>query len=116
MKGFARSVPAMMASGHPASARTTADLRILADLPDSRWAAGGDRLLARDEVRQLLTLLDERERSVLLAHYGLGNERSAATFEQVGQQLGLTKQRVRQIEQLALAKLRLAANPVEPNR
>jgi DNA-directed RNA polymerase sigma subunit (sigma70/sigma32) len=106
----------MLAAGHPASGRTTGDVRILADVPDTRWAARGDRLLARDEVRQLLSLLDERERSVLLAHYGLGNEPSGATFEQVGQRLGLTKQRVRQIEQLALAKLRIAATPAQSGR
>ena len=43
---------------------------------------------------------------MLLAHYGLGGDAAAATYEQVGQRLGLSKQRVRQIEQSALAKLR----------
>src|SRR5258706_15188973 len=51
--------------------------------------------------------------SIARKHLRPGNEPSAATLEQVGQRLGLTKQRVRQIEQLALAKLRVAANPAQ---
>jgi RNA polymerase sigma factor (sigma-70 family) len=109
MKGFARSVPAML-SGARGGAKVTSDAGVLADLPDARHRLPADRLLARDEVRQLLSRLDERERSVLLAHYGLADDlreqRAAATYEQVGQRLGLSKQRVRQIEQSALAKLR----------
>jgi DNA-directed RNA polymerase sigma subunit (sigma70/sigma32) len=44
---------------------------------------------------------------VVLAHYGLNDDAAGpATYEQVGERLGLSKQRVRQIEQSALAKLR----------
>jgi RNA polymerase primary sigma factor len=117
MKGFARSVPQLLSAGRVKS--TTGDQRVLAEVPDSRLSATNDRLLAREEVRQLLSRLDERERRVLLAHYGIesGVESAAdgrgrtgpATYEQVGRLLGLTKQRVRQIEQSALAKLRAAA-------
>jgi DNA-directed RNA polymerase sigma subunit (sigma70/sigma32) len=49
---------------------------------------------------------------VVLAHYGIETgaaRREPATYEQVARLLGLTKQRVRQIEQTALAKLRSAA-------
>jgi RNA polymerase primary sigma factor len=54
--------------------------------------------------------LNNRERDVLQAHYGIAAEGSTesepATYEQVGERLGLSKQRVRQIEQAAIAKLR----------
>lgn len=50
--------------------------------------------------------LDERERSVLYAHYGLGQP--AQTLHQIGSTLGLTGERARQIEACALTKLREA--------
>jgi RNA polymerase sigma factor (sigma-70 family) len=113
MKGFARSVPAMQSGAKlvgGSSRRITSDLAVLAEVPDASHDRLADRLAARDELRQLLGRLDERERTVLLAHYGLGQgETTAATYEQLGQRLGLSKQRVRQIEQTAIAKLRAAA-------
>jgi RNA polymerase sigma factor (sigma-70 family) len=100
MKGFAHAVP-MLLSSH----RGNVETEILASVPDSRQDHAIDQRLDRDQVQHLLARLSDRERKVLRAHYGLGTERSA-TFEQVGQQMGLSKQRVRQIEQTALAKLR----------
>jgi RNA polymerase primary sigma factor len=58
-------------------------------------------------VRGLADRLDERERTVLSAHYGLG--RPPQTLNTIGAGLGLTGERVRQIEQEALGKLREAA-------
>jgi RNA polymerase sigma factor (sigma-70 family) len=119
MKGFARSVGQMINTHGPAPTdlagralgrRTTrTDVRLLAGLPDARLDMAHDRLLARDHVRQLLGRLDPRERSVVLAYYGLEGE-PTATYQQVAHRLGLSKQRVRQIEQSALAKLRAGAD------
>jgi RNA polymerase sigma factor (sigma-70 family) len=100
MKGFAQAVPAMLASH-----RGSIDVEILSGLPDSRHDNLADRRLDKDHVQALLGRLSDRERQVLQAHYGLDSD-SSATYEQVGQRMGLTKQRVRQIEQTALAKLR----------
>jgi RNA polymerase sigma factor (sigma-70 family) len=58
-------------------------------------------------VRQLTDELDERERRVLGGHYGLG--RRSQTLSEIGDDLGLTAERVRQIEKSALEKLRRAA-------
>jgi RNA polymerase primary sigma factor len=63
-------------------------------------------------IRELAGLLDERERTVLWGHYGLG--RPAQTLTRIGACLGLTAERVRQIEAGALEKLRAAA--AEPPR
>ena len=57
-----------------------------------------------DEVQHVAGTLDERERSVLYAHYGLGQP--AQTLNQIGGTLGLTAERARQIEVGALTKLR----------
>ena len=56
------------------------------------------------EVRDLADQLDERERAVVRAHYGL--DQPAQTLNQIGGSLGLTAERARQIEVGALDKLR----------
>lgn len=58
-------------------------------------------------VRKLADRLDERERTVLWGHYGLGQP--PRTLSKLGSDLGLTAERVRQIENEALEKLREAA-------
>jgi RNA polymerase primary sigma factor len=60
-----------------------------------------------EQVRALLGSLGDRERMILRARYGLdGAEQS---LREVGERLGLSGERVRQIEQRALGKLRAAA-------
>ena len=88
-----------------------ADPDVLAAVPDGRGDRTAARHLDRDHVRHLLGRLSDRERDVLRARYGLGDATTTppATCEQVGRQLGLSKQRVRQIEQSALATLRAVA-------
>lgn len=105
MKGFARSVPKLLGGHGP---EVAAGER-LAEVADARPDRLTDQFVNRDEVVQLLSRLDARERDVLTAHFGLNEQRLPATYEQVGQRLGLSKERVRQIEQHALEKLRAAA-------
>ncbi len=62
-----------------------------------------DRLEIR-EVRDLADQLEDRERTVVRAHYGL--DQPAQTLNQIGGSLGLTAERARQIEVDALDKLR----------
>jgi RNA polymerase primary sigma factor len=61
--------------------------------------------LLREELSKTLELLTPRERRIIELRFGLGNEYSR-TLAEVGTELGLTKERIRQIEKEALAKLR----------
>ena len=65
-------------------------------------------------MRNLADQLDERERAVLLAHYGLGQ--TAQTLSEIGAGLGLTAERARQIEVGALNNLREALTRPVPLR
>jgi len=61
--------------------------------------------LLREQLRTALESLSSRERRVIEMRFGLDNE-SSRTLEEVGAELGLTKERIRQIEGEALRKLR----------
>lgn len=57
-------------------------------------------------VRKLLVALPERSRAVLEARFGLGKVSERVTLESIGQRYGITRERVRQIENHALTSLR----------
>lgn len=58
-------------------------------------------------IYSLIGTLDEREKQVIMAHYGLSGEEK--TLEEIGNGMGLTKERMRQIKEKALKKMRIAA-------
>ena len=58
----------------------------------------------RDEITRALDTLNERERNILMAIFGIGMPEM--TMEEVGQKYGLTRERVRQIKEKALRHLR----------
>jgi RNA polymerase primary sigma factor len=62
--------------------------------------------LRSDALSRALERLDPRERSVLVLRYGLGGE-EPQTLDQIAKSLGLTRERVRQIENDALQRLSL---------
>ena len=63
------------------------------------------RQLLKTDVRNLLQVLDTRERLVIELRFGLRDGR-IRTLEEVGTELGVTRERIRQIETRALEKLR----------
>lgn len=66
-----------------------------------------------DELSELLNesidTLDEREQLIVKSRFALGKHRKTLTFQKLADQLGISKERVRQLEQRAVAKLKVIA-------
>jgi RNA polymerase primary sigma factor len=81
----------------------------LSDLIEDQGAEGPegttDREMLREEVRRALSALTDRERQVIELRFGLLDDHDH-TLEEVGKQLKVTRERVRQIEERAIRKLR----------
>jgi RNA polymerase primary sigma factor len=74
---------------------------------DERLKTPEDELVEHDvlkSVREMLTTMDPREATVLKMRFGL-EEHEPHTLKEIGESLGLTRERVRQIETEALGKL-----------
>jgi RNA polymerase sigma factor (sigma-70 family) len=98
------------ASGEPGDGRTLGDL--VAHPPaEEAFARLPERLLAAD-VPALLAQLSERERLVLCCRYGIG--RPVLRLREVAPLLGVTAERVRQIEKESLTKLRVVVAESPP--
>jgi RNA polymerase primary sigma factor len=66
----------------------------------------------RDEVSDLLEVLDDRERKIILQRFGLDGEKPQ-TLEEVGKKFRVTRERIRQLQNIALAKMRRGLNKKE---
>lgn len=60
------------------------------------------------ELESMLDVLDEREKQIIKMRYGLSGE-EPKTLEEAGEKLGISRERVRQLEQRALKKLKAVA-------
>jgi RNA polymerase nonessential primary-like sigma factor len=77
-------------------------------IEDTRMAApssSAEGIIQRERIVQWLGVLKDKERKVIIYRFGLEGE-EPKTLEQIGNIFGLTRERVRQIEAAALAKLR----------
>src|SRR5271166_2952991 len=61
----------------------------------------------RDELSELLEVLDDREGKIIFQRFGLDGGKPK-TLEEVGKKFGVTRERIRQLQNIALAKLRRA--------
>ena len=79
-------------------------------LTDDRAKSPGDMLIEADDLERIyeeLDRLDERESSVIRMRFGLTGE-GPMTLREIGETMGLTRERVRQLETGAIAKLMYA--------
>jgi RNA polymerase sigma factor (sigma-70 family) len=61
------------------------------------------------QIGKILERLDEREQKIIISRFGLDHGHEPQTLKEVGAEMGVTKERVRQLEARALGKLRIAA-------
>jgi RNA polymerase sigma factor (sigma-70 family) len=95
------------------------DTKLLDTVQDTSPVPGeglGAVLRARADLASVIQDLPDTERDVVTLRFGLGGE-EPLTLESIGRRLGVTRERVRQIEAAALKRLRaiLAARDVKPS-
>ncbi len=103
----------------PLETRVGQDTHLGELLPDAETASPESVALERDLARriaQALSLLDPREAEILRLRFGLA-QRDERTLAEIGQRFHVTRERIRQIEVRALAKLRplLASDNADPS-
>jgi RNA polymerase primary sigma factor/RNA polymerase sigma factor len=109
MKNFARTIPGEFK--HRDRFRTSQD-ELFAATQEHRGnplAEEGMQNQREAQIERILRRLDEREQKIITSRFGLDHSTEPQTLKEVGASLGVTKERIRQIEARALSKLRQAA-------
>jgi RNA polymerase sigma factor (sigma-70 family) len=109
MKNFARTIPGEFK--HRDRFRTSQD-ELFASTQEHRGnplAEEGAQHQREAQIERILRRLDEREQKIISSRFGLDHAQEPQTLKEVGASLGVTKERIRQIEARALSKLRQAA-------
>ena len=65
------------------------------------------KIILREQLKEVLGTLTKREQKILILRFGLADNKER-TLEEVGRQFNVTRERIRQIEEKALRKLRVS--------
>jgi len=109
MRNFSRSIPSEQ---RYQDRFRTSQTDVFSDSVDFRSdpdALESAQTLRASQVRKILERLDDRERSIVVSRFGLEDGDKPQSLQQIGDQLGVSKERIRQIVTRAMGKLRLAA-------
>jgi len=109
MKNFARTIPEEFK--HRDRFRTSTDEMFSSQEDDGSnlYLQELAQHLRKEQVDRILSKLNDREKKIIVRRFGLDHKQEPQTLKEVGAELGVTKERIRQIEARALGKLRLAA-------
>jgi RNA polymerase primary sigma factor/RNA polymerase sigma factor len=110
MKNFARTIPDE--HRHRDRFRTShSDMFYSTEEPRTdQYEQESAQSQRESQVGKILERLDEREQKIIISRFGLDHGHEPQTLKEVGAQMGVTKERVRQLEARALTKLRVAAH------
>ena len=85
------------------------DNKLLDYLPDTQHATPDERTFEKaltKSIEDALCSLKDREAKILRLYFGLDGHSEPMTLEEIGEMLGITRERVRQIKEKALSRLR----------
>jgi len=108
MKNYARTIP----DEHRHRDRFRTSLAEMfgaaEDARSDQYEQESSQMQREAQVEKILERLDEREQKIIMSRFGLKRGQEPLTLKEVGAVMGVTKERVRQIEARALSKLRKA--------
>jgi RNA polymerase primary sigma factor/RNA polymerase sigma factor len=109
MKNFARTIPDEFKRRE--RFKTTPEDIFLAreDERADQFAAEIDQRNRQDQIQGILEKLDAREQEIIIRRFGLDHRHEPLTLKEVGETMGVTKERIRQLEVRAISKLRALA-------
>ena len=109
MKNFARTIPNEFKQRDRFRPTSEEVFLAKADQRTDRYALESEQERREQQVNRILERLDEREQQIIISRFGLDYSEEPQTLKEVGAKMGVTKERIRQIEARALNKLRIAA-------
>ncbi len=109
MKNFARSIPCEQR--HRARFRTShaETFSISEEYRSDQFELESAQKQREAQVRKILARLDDREQKIIMSRFGLRHGHVPQTLEDIGAEMGVSKERIRQIQTRALKKLKIAA-------
>jgi RNA polymerase primary sigma factor/RNA polymerase sigma factor len=110
MKNFARTIPDEHRRRDRYRTSSAEMFNATEDVRSDQYEQESAQNQRESQVGKILERLDQREQQIIISRFGLHRGDEPLTLKEVGAELGVTKERIRQLEARALNKLRKAAH------